>query len=271
CNTAGTVGNDTSIIDFYQTQLPNVKILSAKIVSAGQDMETDSQLRTRWKKSLAGAGISTYDSIIGGILRISGIQDCVIFENDTDKNIDDGSGFMIPPHSFETVVSGGMDASAEIAQVIFDKKPIGIGTAGANAYTVEDAAGILHTICFSYAETVSSKVVMTIQTGYVLPESYVHDIAESVASYFTSNQMGQTIYPVSVCAAVMNTGLAETVTELAFSQSGGLQTPLTISAKQIAVCELKDVYIRSSDGDSYYHVIGDGTLENVADPWEVQS
>ncbi|MDE6020895.1 MAG: baseplate J/gp47 family protein, partial [Ruminococcus sp.] len=25
CNTAGTVGNDTSIIDFYQTQLPNVK------------------------------------------------------------------------------------------------------------------------------------------------------------------------------------------------------------------------------------------------------
>lgn len=271
CNTAGTVGNDTSIIDFYQTQIPNVKILSAEIVSAGQDMETDAQLRTRWKKSLAGAGISTYDSIIGGILRISGIQDCVIFENDTDKNIDDGSGFMIPPHSFETVVSGGMDASAEIAQVIFNKKPIGIGTAGANAYTVEDAAGILHTICFSYAETVSSKVVMMIQTGYVLPESYVHDIAESVVSYFTSNQMGQTIYPVSVCAAVMNTGLAETVTELAFSQSGGLQTPLTISAKQIAVCELKDVYIRSSDGDSYYHVIGDGTLESVADPWEVQS
>jgi len=112
---------------------------------------------------------------------------------------------------------------------------------------------------------------MTIQTGYILPESYVQDIAKAVVSYFDANQMGQTIYPVSVCAAVMNTGLAETVTELAFSQSGGLQTPLIISAKQIAVCQLQDVYIRSSDSDTYYHVIGDGTLENVADPWEVQS
>lgn len=271
CNTSGMVGNDTSIIDFYQTQIPNIRILSAEIVSIGQDMETDAQLRLRWKKALAGAGTSTYDSIIGGVLRISGIQDCVIFENDTDKNKDDGSGFTIPPHSFETVVSGGMDSSAEIAQAIFDKKPIGIGTAGAKAYTVQDVAGILHQICFSYAETISIKVVMTIQTGYVLPESYVQDIAKAVVSYFDTNQMGQTIYPVSVCAAVMNTVLAETVTELAFSQSGGLQTPLIISAKQIAVCELQDVYIRKSDGDTYYHVIGDGTLESVADPWEVQS
>lgn len=267
CNDSGTVGNDTSIIDFYQTQIPNIRILSAEIVSAGQDMETDAQLRLRWKKALAGAGTSTYDSIIGGILRISGIQDCVIFENDTDKNVDDGSGFIIPSHSFETVVSGGMSASAEIAQAIFDKKPIGIGTAGANTYTVEDSAGILHTICFSYAETVQAKIVMTIQTGYVLPESYVQDIAKAVVSYFGSNQMGQTIYPVSVCAAVMNTRFAETVTELAFSKSGGLQAPLVVSAKQIAVCELQDVYIRSSDSDTYYHVIGDGTLESVADPW----
>lgn len=270
CNIAGIVGNDTDIIDFYQTQVPNIRILSAEIVSTGQDMETDEQLRLRWKKALAGAGTNTYDSIIGGILRISGIQDCVIFENDTDENIDDGSGFVIPPHSFETVVSGGMDASAEIAQAIFDKKPIGIGAAGAKSYTVQDAAGILHTICFSYAETVSTKVVMTIQTGYVLPESYVQDIAKAVVSYFESNQMGQTIYPVSVCAAVMNTGFAETVTELAFSKFGGLQAPLVVSAKQIAVCELQDVYIRSSDSDMYYHVIGDGTLESVADPWEEQ-
>ena len=270
CNTSGIVGNDTSIIDFYQTQIPNIRILSAEIVSMGQDMETDVQLRLRWKKALAGAGTNTYDSIIGGILRISSIQDCVIFENDTDANIDDGSGFIIPPHSFETVVSGGMDASAEIAQAIFDKKPIGIGTAGAKSYTVQDVAGILHTICFSYAETVSTKVVMTIQTGYVLPESYVLDVAKAVISYFKANQMGQTIYPVSVCAAVMNTGLAETVTDLSFSQSGGLQTPLIMSAKQIAVCELKDVYIRNNNGDTYYHVIGDDTLESVANPWEVQ-
>lgn len=270
CNTAGTIGNDTEITGFYHSQIPNVRIVSARLTSSGQDMETDTQLRARWKKSLAGAGINTYDAIIGGILRISGIQDCVIFENDTDTEKDDGSGLILPPHSFEAVVCGGMSASAEIARAIFKKKSIGIKTVGAVSSTVADDAGILHTICFSYAETTPVKVAMTIQTAYVLPESYVKSIAEAVVSYFSGSRMGQTIYPVSVCTAVMQTGMAETVTSLAFTETGNLQTPFLVSAKQIAICELKNVYVRSNENEPYYHVIGDGTLERVSNPWEVQ-
>lgn len=271
CNTAGTIGNATEITGFYHSQIPNVRIVSAQLKSSGQDMETDAQLRTRWKKALAGAGINTYDAIIGSILRISGIQDCVIFENDTDTEKDDGSGLLLLPHSFETVVCGGMSASTEIARVIFEKKSIGIGTAGAVTNTIADDAGILHTIRFSYAETMPVKVAITIQTSYVLPQSYVKPIAESIVSYFSESRMGQTIYPVSVCAAVMQTGLAETVTDLAFTETGNLQTPFWVSAKQMAVCELKNVYIRSNENEPYYHVIGDGTLERVSNPWEVQT
>ena len=268
CDTAGTIGNDTAITDFYQTQLPNLRILSAVLSAAGQDTETDAQLRTRWKKALAGAGSSTYDAIAGAVSRLDTVQDCVIFENDTDVSKEDGTGLMIPPHSFEAVVSGGASSSVEIAKVIFDKKSLGIGTAGTIEHTVKDAAGISHIIRFSYADTIAFLVVMTIQTDALLPELYVKPIAEAVVACFQQNRMGQNVYPVSVCAAVLQTGLAETVTELAFTEDGNLQTPWVASAKQIAVCALQQVYIRNGIDAPYYHVAADGSIAAVADPWE---
>lgn len=271
CDTAGTIGNDTVITDFYQTQLPNLRILSAVLSAAGQDTETDAQLRTRWKKALAGAGSSAYNAIAGAVSRLDTVQDCVIFENDTNVSKDDGTGLMIPPHSFETVVSGGAGSSAEIATAIFNKKSIGIGTAGTIEHTVKDAAGISHIIRFSYADTISLPVVMTIQTDALLPELYVKPIAEAVVSFFQQNRMGQNVYPVSVCAAVLQTGLAETVTELAFTEEGNLQTPWIASAKQIAVCALQQVYIRNGMDAPYYHIAADGSIAAVADPWEVMT
>ena len=268
CDTAGTIGNDTAITDFYQTQLPNLRILSAVLSAAGQDTETDAQLRTRWKKALAGAGSSTYDAIAGAVSRLDTVQDCVIFENDTDVSKEDGTGLMIPPHSFEAVVSGGASSSVEIAKVIFDKKSLGIGTAGTIEHTVKDAAGISHIIRFSYADTIALPVVMTIQTDALLPELYVKPIAEAVVACFQQNRMGQNVYPVSVCAAVLQTGLAETVTELAFTEDGNLQTPWVASAKQIAVCALQQVYIRNGIDAPYYHAAADGSIAAVADPWE---
>lgn len=234
CDTAGTIGNDTAITDFYQTQLPNLRILSAVLSAAGLDT----------------------------------VQDCVIFENDTDVSKEDGTGLMIPPHSFEAVVSGGASSSVEIAKIIFDKKSLGIGTAGTIEHTVKDAAGISHIIRFSYADTIALPVVMTIQTDALLPELYVKPIAEAVVACFQQNRMGQNVYPVSVCAAVLQTGLAETVTELAFTEDGNLQTPWIASAKQIAVCALQQVYIRNGIDAPYYHVAADGSIAAVADPWE---
>lgn len=269
CDTAGTIGNDTAITGFYQTQLPNLRILSAVLSAAGQDTETDAQLRTRWKTAIAGAGSSTYDAIAGAVSRLDTVQDCVIFENDTDVSKDDGTGLMIPSHSFEAVVSGGAGISAEIAKAIFDKKSIGIGTAGTVEHTVKDAAGIAHIVRFSYADTISLPVVMTIQTDYLLPELYVKQIAQAVVLHFSQNRMGQNVYPVSVCAAVLQTGLAETVTELAFEKGGNLQTPWMASAKQIAVCALQNIYIRRGTSEPYYHVAADGSIAEVADPWEV--
>ena len=67
------------------------------------------------------------------------------------------------------------------------------------------------------------------------------------------------------------TGLAETVTELAFTESGNLQTPWIASAKQIAVCALQQVYIRNGMDAPYYHTAADGSIAAVADPWEVMA
>ena len=114
----------------------------------GAYVETDASLRNRRQAELAGRGNGPVPAIRADILRIgqgtaNAVLDCIVFENYTD--IVDVNG--IPPHSFEAVVLGGLDA--DIRQVIFDTKPVGIRPHGGVTGTVTDSTGISHIIKFT--------------------------------------------------------------------------------------------------------------------------
>jgi len=122
--------------------------------AVGAYVETDESLRNRREAELAGRGNGPVPAIRADILKIgqgtaNAVLDCIVFENYTD--VVDVNG--IPPHSFEAVVLGGLDA--DIRQTIFDTKPAGIRPHGGVTGTVVDSTGISHTIKFSRPTTYS--------------------------------------------------------------------------------------------------------------------
>jgi len=111
---------------------------------AGRDIETDEQLRIRRRELLTGLGAATDEAIRQAILQeVDNITACLVVSNRTD--ITDGEGR--PPHSFETVVSGGNED--DIAQTIWENMPAGIYSEGDIVKTVIDSTGKDQTVRFS--------------------------------------------------------------------------------------------------------------------------
>lgn len=111
--------------------------------SVGRLVETDAELRQRYRTGVYVLGAATLPAIEANLLdKVPGIQSVRVFENDTD--LTDGIGR--PPHSIHVVAEGGLDT--DIAQTIFTYKAAGIDTHGAVVVEVLDAEGTEHTIRF---------------------------------------------------------------------------------------------------------------------------
>lgn len=127
----------------------------------GRDIESDADFRIRREDLLRISGSATLEAIRSAVLNTVGVTQAFVFENPTDFIDVDGR----PPHSFEVIVSGGLDQA--IGQAIFDTKPIGIQTfavAGPSGVSVvvTDSQGTDHTINFSRAEDITMHVEVDI-------------------------------------------------------------------------------------------------------------
>jgi len=110
----------------------------------GRNQETNSELRFRRQQSLQVVGSSTVEAIRSRLIQnVTDVLAVSIVENRLD--VVDGDGR--PPHSYEAVVSGGVDA--EVAQEIWQTKPAGIETHGDVEVIVSDSQGGSHPIRFS--------------------------------------------------------------------------------------------------------------------------
>jgi len=110
----------------------------------GRPVESDAELRQRQQESLAVAGTGTVEAIRSRLLQqVDDVTAVTIIENRSDTTDSDGR----PPHSFETVVSGGVDQ--DVADLIWEVKPAGIETHGDITETIEDSQGESQPIRFS--------------------------------------------------------------------------------------------------------------------------
>ena len=265
CDLFGTVGNLAMITGFRNTSVQSINIISSEIVSPGQEIESDVAFRARWKDTLTGYGINSYDAVVGAVMRVNDVRDCSVFENATNEEIAGSrNGITIPPHSFETIVFGGNEKGAEIAEAIFNKKPIGIGTAGNEIYQVKDKAGILHEIRFSYAGTceVTSASIEIISSNFQ-PKVDVPIIVKTILNYLYTLGIGGTIYPLNMASSVIETGIVEAVWRAGIGlKSGGKQISLStqglgqhkIGSNEFISCDINciQVYEKGNDILRYY-------------------
>lgn len=105
----------------------------------GRDLETDEELRARYELSFSNSGNTTFDNILSELLQLPNVTDAFIIEN---KEITPVDG--LPPKSYNCVVVNG-DA-VNIANKIWETKPVGVETHGSIVSTVKDIKGGTHTV-----------------------------------------------------------------------------------------------------------------------------
>ena len=112
----------------------------------GRERETDTQLFTRRKLTLARQGISTVEAQISGLYDLPGVRSLAFREN-TESETRVIDGVTLKPHSVWACVDGGEDAG--IAQSLLRNKTDGAGLNGAvSVQTLEPYSGQTYAVLF---------------------------------------------------------------------------------------------------------------------------
>jgi uncharacterized phage protein gp47/JayE len=147
----------------------------------GEDRETDEQLRLRFRNGKFDRATNTLDAIYSALINLDNVSEVTIYENDT--SVVDGNG--VPAHSFLPIVSGGL--STDIANAIWDNKPIGILSYGNTTVSISDVQGFPHDISFSRPGPVVIYISMNITTDVNFPPNGNDAIKSALIEYFTAN------------------------------------------------------------------------------------
>jgi uncharacterized phage protein gp47/JayE len=147
----------------------------------GTDEETDAELRVRREASVAFPSQALVDSIFSAIANLDGVISVAILENDSSSV--DGNGQV--PHSVQAVVFGGDDT--EIAEAIFQEKPVGIATDGTTTVAVDDIQGNSYNVKFTRPAPVGIYVTVTLTTNSEYPSDGDDLIKQAIVDYAEAN------------------------------------------------------------------------------------
>ena len=147
----------------------------------GEDRETDEQLRLRFRNGKFDRATNTLDAIYSALINLDNVSEVTIYENDT--SVVDGNG--VPAHSFLPIVVGGL--STDIANAIWDNKPIGILSYGNTTVSINDVQGFAHNVSFSRPTPVVIYISIDITTDVNFPANGNDAIKSALIDYFTAN------------------------------------------------------------------------------------
>lgn len=199
----------------------------------GTDIETDATYRLRQVSELRAQGSSTVAAIRAKVIAVLNVTQCFIFENVSDGTNGDG----LPPHSFETVVSGGTDAA--VAKAIADNKPVGIATHGLTTVATTDANGFAINIKLSRPALLNVWVTVnvTVNAG-LFPSNGADLIKTAIAAYGDLNyNIGTEVRSSGLMPAIFaaTAGVLELPLPLiGTAVSPTLSTTITVNNRQIA-------------------------------------
>jgi uncharacterized phage protein gp47/JayE len=192
-------------IDTVKTSIssnPNViSITNYDTFTVGRLRETDSELRIRHQRSPQTARSSTTSAIFSRLSNLNGVSLVRIFEN--TKQVTDSDGR--PPHTYECIVEGGNPQV--IAENIFDSRPVGVDTYGAEEYIVEDYVGNLTGVRWSRPnpQYVNVRVTYSRYNEESFPDNATQAIKDALVQYGDSLGLDVDIIPQRMYGIVYNT------------------------------------------------------------------
>lgn len=156
-------------------------VTNPSAANSGRNLETDSELRLRFRNGKYEKATSIFEALYSSISNLEGVTEVVIYENDT--SMVDANG--VPAHSFLPIVSGGL--STDIANSIWQNKPIGILSYGNTSVTVNDVNGFSHAVMFSRPTPLVVYITIDITTDPSFPANGNDAIRSALIAYFEQN------------------------------------------------------------------------------------
>lgn len=219
----GTSGNVNSITNIVNPVANISSISYIGLEEAGEDVESDVDLRKRFSTAVNGAGSCNMDAIIGYVSRIQGVESVSIVDNHT---------------SFETYVYGGDGLEQEIAEAILLKKPIGIkaiSTADSDhkvTKIIKDVGGTEHTISFSKVKEVTIDINVSIKTNNNYTTDGAAAIKNNLVKYVNSLGVGSSVVTSAMYGKIFEIDGVSEVVNITQAKSGGTHSTATIDCLQ---------------------------------------
>lgn len=218
CTETGTIGNVTlgTITEIINPDVNVLSIEHTNIEELALDVESDADLRKRFKEAIAGSGSATAEAIRGNVMRVNGVRGCLVVEN--KENVADADGR--PPHSFETYAHASEMLDSQIAKAIFEKKPLGIKSYGDVAVEVADASGGTQTIYFSRVAETPLYIKVSVATNSYFELDGVEQIKTALIACIESLTNGEDVIYTSLYKHIFSVAGVKDVTGLSISTDG---------------------------------------------------
>lgn len=163
---AGPVEGEANTITSIQTPKTGWDtVTNPTAVVPGEDVETDEELRERFRQSKYIRATNILEALYSDLISLANVVEVQIYENDTD--VVDSNG--VPAHSFLPIILGG--DPLDIANSIWQNKPLGIRSYGNTTQTIYDSQGFPHEIGFERPNPVDIYIRMDLTTDANYPQN----------------------------------------------------------------------------------------------------
>lgn len=179
---AGPIEGEANTITSIQTPKTGWDaVTNPTAVVSGENVETDEELRERFRVSKYVRATNILEALYSDLIGLSTVTEVQIYENDTD--VVDSNG--VPAHSFLPIILGG--DPLDIAESIWQNKPLGIRSYGNTTQTIYNSQGFPHEIGFERPNPVDIYIRMDLTTDANYPQNGDDLIKSNLATYFGTN------------------------------------------------------------------------------------
>ena len=254
CVESGEIGNvpATEINTIVNPAADISTVIGESIEFKGEEAESDPDLRKRFLDARNGMGSCNAAAIRSALLRVPTVTHAGVVVNDTNLVDSDGR----PPHSFECYIDGGNDYHKEIAETIFDKKPIGIKTVGTISQEIVDIGGYTRIINFSHVKRIPVYIRLSIKTDSTFVNATGREqIKNNLENHISNVGIGKSLIFTSLYGQIHNVQGVTEVTELLLSTNEETWAEGNITAGDNESCSLMYVELKVNDEMSYEVIV----------------
>lgn len=210
----------------------------------GADVELDSSLRLRREEELAAAGAATHPAVLAAVLKVAGVTQAVVFQNQTNGTV---SG--MPPKSIEAVVLGG--AAQDIHDALFDNVAAGIEMYGSTTGSSVDANGDGQPTAFSRPVDLNIYVIVhLIKNPKLYPPDGDAQVEAAIVAMGDAYRFGKNAVSSAVKAACFDVAgvLDVTAAYIGTAPAPTLETTIQVGPREQAKFDTSRIAVVSSDG-----------------------